>query len=69
MTKNPYNLSYEEFVSFMNNLKTQAKSTSQRGITETSHQKHFSSKEEYMKYYGAISVEEYIKRSHNKYEH
>ena len=63
MNKNPYEMSYEEFVEFMNCLRKKIHPL-KKPIKDS---KTFTTKEEYMKYYGAISIDDYIKKSHNKY--
>lgn len=63
MNKNPYEMTYKEFVDFMNDLKKKAFSHKK----PIKNNKIFTSKEEYMAYYGAISVDDYIKKSHGKY--
>ena len=63
MEKNPYEITYEEFVAFMNNLK---KKVTQNKKPVKDH-KTFTSKDEYLKYYGAISIDDYLKKSHSKY--
>ena len=57
MVKNPYEMTYDEFVDFMNGLRKRAHLL-KKPIMDP---KAFTTKEEYMKYYGAISVDNYIK--------
>lgn len=63
MSKNPYEMTYEEFVDFMNGLRKKVHPLK----TPIKDFKTFTTKDEYMKYYGAISIDDYIKKSHGKF--